>query len=90
VGNYGIFANIAVKKAIWFCGGDEPVCVADAIIRQNQETIGIVYQGYLVYRIRIGYSSVSQSRKLNNSMNCVIQFLRDHLSHLYKIGFNKY
>jgi hypothetical protein len=26
VGNYGIFANIAVKKAIWFYGGDEPVC----------------------------------------------------------------
>jgi len=43
VGNYGVFANIAVKKAIWFCGGDEPVCVADAIIRQNQETIGIVF-----------------------------------------------
>ena len=42
VGNYGIFANIAVKKAIWFCGGDELVCVADAIIRQNQETIDIV------------------------------------------------
>ena len=27
VGNYGVFANIAVKKAIRFCGGDEPVCV---------------------------------------------------------------
>ena len=46
VGDYGVCANIAVKKAIWFCGGDEPVCVAEAIIRQHQETIGIVFWVY--------------------------------------------